>query len=269
MDVGQVSGNNYVHSTKNAVKAESPAKQNSTPGIANDQKNISNLQTGNIPATQSFSSGPIKLLNQKEVAEDLKKLGYEYGIENAQMADMKVEGDNVTYSVVMPDPSDEEGEGNTFTVQFTGTLNKGNIVDRTPTFDAQVKRGGEIADGLNVKNIRFGAQADGSERVVFDIKGGGYAGTEAVDVQTVGKYEIYQVINKDGTASIIADINGIRAVDADSKGLKGRVLKDIGSHPIYDDSAAGFKLNFDHPVEYSVKTLLNPARLIIDFTIEP
>lgn len=285
MEIKNVSINTQINEipkkSENKTVNQSPIENK----IAGDKSAVSNKSIGSIPAMASvFASNPIdpeKLkLSSDEIVKDLEKAGTNTYAEKWEMSTPKIDKDgNVTYRIEgkVSDYINENAEPNLdyAASEWKGKLENGKIVNREPLHDIKLRSGGDnTVDGLNINNIRYGKQPDGSERIVFEIKSGlgEEYGQALTDVNKLGGYEVFQSINKDGTATLNISLNGIRAGGGGSDKLKGgkdSVFKDFGDgvEALMDDSSTNYRIQLKQPVNIEVKELVGqgPARIVIDF----
>ena len=125
--------------------------------------------------------------------------------------------------------------------------------------------GGEIADGLDVKNIRW-ADRGNFERLVFDIyKWGGPtnpAGILPNDYPGTFKFEFIT------ETEVQARFDGYRAFTASfPKFEKSDLVSEIAiirDEENADDSSFRIKIYFKRPVKIEVFELFSPARIVVD-----
>ena len=126
-------------------------------------------------------------------------------------------------------------------------------------------RGGEIADGLDIKNIRWADRND-FERLVFDIyKWGGPSAPEGILPNVYpGTYE-FRFINE---KEVRVTIEGYRALTADIPDFnKSDLIKEIRieeSEAGASDTGFRFIIYFNEPVKMEVFELYSPARVVVD-----
>lgn len=125
--------------------------------------------------------------------------------------------------------------------------------------------GGEIADGLDVKNIRW-ADRGNFERLVFDIyKWGGPTNPAGIlPNEYPGTYKFEFKSNTEVEASF----EGYRAFTASFPAFKKSDLVSeiaiIGDEENADDSSFRIKIFFKRPVKIEVFELYSPARIVVD-----
>lgn len=125
--------------------------------------------------------------------------------------------------------------------------------------------GGEISDGLDVKNIRW-ADRDNFERLVFDIyKWGGPTNPEGIvpnDYPGTFNFEFKS------EKEVVVSFEGYRAFTARfPKLLKSKLVSEISI--VRDEKNAGdsefkIKIYFKQPVKIEVFELYSPARIVVD-----
>ena len=125
--------------------------------------------------------------------------------------------------------------------------------------------GGEIADGLDVKNIRW-ADRSNFERLVFDIyKWGGPTNPEGIlpnDYSGTFKFEFIS------DTEIDVSFEGYRAFTAKppkfTKSDLVSEMKIIQDEEDAGDSEFEIKIIFNKPVKIEVFELYSPARIVVD-----
>ena len=121
-------------------------------------------------------------------------------------------------------------------------------------------QGGEITDGKNLGDIRWGRHAD-FERLVLDIhKSLDFQKGPAAEVPcyfTV-KYEYYPY-------RLTVELNGIRSREAEFGDLIcSQYIERTYSLPYLDDSGIMFSIALNKPVKIEVFELHSPGRIVID-----
>ena len=125
--------------------------------------------------------------------------------------------------------------------------------------------GGEIADGLDVKNIRW-ADRGNFERLVFDVyKWGGPTNPEGLLPNEYSGTFKFEFINE---AEVEATFDGYRAFTAKfPEFAKSDLVKDIKlmvDEENSGDSRFKIKIYFKQPVKIEVFELYSPARIVVD-----
>ena len=127
-------------------------------------------------------------------------------------------------------------------------------------------QGGEMADGLDVKNVRWGKH-DGFERLVFDIyKWGGPTKPEGIFPNDYpGSFEL----KFQNELILCLRFDGYRAFSANPPDLYSSKLieqteLEIGEYPA-DVSDYNFLIKLKKPVKLEVFELDSPARIVVDF----
>lgn len=218
------------------------------------------------------AAGPITPFKGDEVASDLHAISDLYDAYDQKVLDFKVgEGGKVSYQVLLEQPETEPGvEPVRLYSNWTGQLVDGKVTNRRPTHDLGVQTGGDAhVEATAIGNIRVGLHTDEQgrsfERVVIDISRIDENFQASGKSEGIGAFDAYQALNKDGTASLYLDINGIRGSSAvDPAKIKGTTFSKIEDVPLYDGSAQGFKLDFKQPVEFKAQALTHPGRLVLD-----
>ena len=149
---------------------------------------------------------------------------------------------------------------------YAEVLNAGNEKKDIYNFTHGSIQGGQIADGLDVKNVRWGKH-DGFERLVFDIyKWGGPTKPEGIIPNDYpGSFElIFQ-----NELILYLRLNGYRAFSADPPDLYDSKLLEKAelqiSEETADDSGYDFLIKLKQPVKLEVFELDSPARIVLDF----
>jgi len=126
-------------------------------------------------------------------------------------------------------------------------------------------RGGEIADGLDVKNIRW-ADRDNYERLVFDIyKWGGPTNPEGIVPNDYPGTFNFKFKNE---KEVIVSFEGYRAFTTKFPKLsKSKLVSEI--RIVRDEENAGdseykIEIYFKRPVKLEVFELYSPARIVVD-----
>lgn len=121
-------------------------------------------------------------------------------------------------------------------------------------------QGGELTDGRDLRNIRWGKH-QGFERIVLDIYEGGYSEKGppvSIPCPYTISYEHYPF-------RFVVELNGIRARNARFGLFKGSdLVQETYQIPYLDDSGLMFSIALKKPVEYRIFELHNPARIVID-----
>ena len=125
-----------------------------------------------------------------------------------------------------------------------------------------VIQGGEITDGKDLRNIRWGKHPY-FERIVLDIYEGAYGekGPPAsVPCRFNIKYEYYPF-------HFTITLMGIRSRTAEFSTFKNsKMIKDIYQLPMLDDSGIKFAVSLKQPVKFEVFELYDPARIVLDIS---
>jgi len=130
--------------------------------------------------------------------------------------------------------------------------------------------GGEIADGLDVKNIRW-ADRGNFERLVFDIYkwGGPTNPTGILPNEYPGTYKF----EFKSHAEVEASFEGYRAFTASFPAFnKSNLVSEIAiirDEENADDSSFRIKILFKQPVSIEVFELNSPARIVMDIIEKP
>ena len=126
--------------------------------------------------------------------------------------------------------------------------------------------GGEITDGLDVKNVRW-AIRKGFERIVFDVyKWGGYEKPEGTEPAEVPGY--FEVSGKRNENGLLVRIGGYRSFSAQFPELKDSdLIEEISinrNEKLADDSGFIIEIDLKKPVIYKAFELHDPARIVVD-----
>lgn len=126
--------------------------------------------------------------------------------------------------------------------------------------EAATITGGEITDGRDLRDIRWGKH-DQFERLVLDIYEGSY-----LDKGPAVPYPCHFEISYEYYPfRFTVLLQGIRARNAQYGRIEGSALiKEVYMLPYLDDSGIMFGIALNGPVEYEIFELHNPARIIID-----
>jgi len=121
-------------------------------------------------------------------------------------------------------------------------------------------QGGEITDGRDLRNIRWGKHPE-FERIVLDIYKGAYydkGPVVPVPCYFVVEYEYYPF-------RFTVTLNGIRARNAEYRSFpESSIIEETYLIPYLDDSGIKFAIALGGPVEFEVFELHNPGRIVID-----
>lgn len=125
--------------------------------------------------------------------------------------------------------------------------------------------GGEIADGLDVKNVRW-ADRGNFERLVFDIyKWGGPTNPEGILPNEYSGTFKFEFINE---TEVVAVFDGYRAFTAKfPEFAKSDLVEDMQINTDEEnagDSRFKININFKQPVQIEVFELFSPARIVVD-----
>lgn len=131
--------------------------------------------------------------------------------------------------------------------------------------DSGLIKGGEIADGLDVKNIRW-ANRGNFERLVFDIyKWGGPTNPEGILPNDYPGTFTFEFLNE---KKVQATFDGYRAFTAQLPTFeKSELVNEIiilRGEEDGDDSSHKIKIIFKKPVTIEVFELYSPARIVVD-----
>ncbi len=133
------------------------------------------------------------------------------------------------------------------------------------TFEEAIIQGGEITDGRDLRNIRWGKHPE-FERIVLDIYEGAYyekGPVVPVPCHFVVEYEYYPF-------RFTVTLNGIRARNAEYRSIpESSVIEETYLIPYLDDSGIKFGIALKGPVEFEVFELHNPGRIVIDMRENP
>ena len=126
-------------------------------------------------------------------------------------------------------------------------------------------KGGEIADGLDIKYIRW-ADRGNFERLVFDVyKWGGPTNPEGIVPNEYPGTFTFEFVNG---KEIEATFEGYRAFTAKPPGFKKSSLvsgiRVVSGEEDADDSSHKIKIDFKKPVTIEVFELYSPARIVVD-----
>jgi len=130
-------------------------------------------------------------------------------------------------------------------------------------------KGGEIADGLDVKYIRW-AHRKNFERLVFDIyKWGGPTSPEGIlPNEYPGTYKFEFVSEREVDISF----EGYRAFTAEfpkfEKSDLVSEIKFLNDEENASDSGFNIKIYFKQPVKIKVFQLYSPARIVVDMIVD-
>ena len=149
---------------------------------------------------------------------------------------------------------------------YAEVLTAGNEKKNIYNFTYGSILGGEIADGLDVKNIRWGKH-DGFERLVFDIyKWGGPTKPEGIFPNDYpGRFEL----KFQNELILYLRFNGYRAFSANPPDLYSSKLieqaqLDTREEPTNDINYS-FLIKLKKPAKLEVFELDSPARIVVDF----
>jgi len=124
-------------------------------------------------------------------------------------------------------------------------------------------RGGNVADGLNVKSIRVGHHATYT-RLVFDVDQWFDLERHGGSVKKVGKYSVTYQPERN---RVIVTLEGYRGFSAKFPQFsKTNVIEKIYLNEYLDDSGFQFTIELKESVKIKAYDYKNPARLIIDVT---
>lgn len=153
----------------------------------------------------------------------------------------------------------------TFIILFTsGIVLAVNVatVDKTHKYQWETAAitGGEITDGRDLRNIRWGRHPE-FERIVLDIYQGAYE--EKGPAVSVPCY--FQINYEYYPFRFTGTLMGIRARNAEFKEFpQSDLIQGIYSIPYLDDSGIKFAIALEQPVEYEIFELHDPGRIVID-----
>ena len=127
--------------------------------------------------------------------------------------------------------------------------------------------GGKIADGLDVKNVRWGKHDD-FERLVFDVYkwGGPTKPAGFVPNDYPGSFEIKF---KD-EFTLLLNLSGYRAFTASSPDLYSSEFLEVAElqkGEIGEESNFVFLIKLKRPAKLEVFELYSPARIVVDFKL--
>jgi len=126
-------------------------------------------------------------------------------------------------------------------------------------------QGGEMTDGRDLRDIRWGKHTD-FERIVLDIYEGAYlekGPSVPIPCYFVVEYEYYPF-------RFTVTLSGIRARNAEFGSFPWScIFEETYSLPYLDDSGLKFAIGLKGPVEFEVFELHNPGRIVIDVRENP
>jgi hypothetical protein len=127
--------------------------------------------------------------------------------------------------------------------------------------------GGEITDGLDVKEMKYASHGKYERIILYIYKWGGHdkpEGTEPVDVP--GHFKISSGKNNE---NLDVQLGGYRAFTAKLPRFeKSNLIRDITlptGEKIVTGNGFSFVIGFKIPVKFEVFELHSPARIVIDF----
>lgn len=120
--------------------------------------------------------------------------------------------------------------------------------------------GGEVTDGRSVGHIDHGMH-DGYERLVLDIYEGSYQ--ELEDPAEIPNH--FEVTKEAYPARFVYTLSGIRGLPEDIPDLSGmEYFTFMDTIPLFDDATIQLAAYVQHPVEFEVFEMHDPAKIVTD-----